>query len=237
MYPLIKPEIKHLFFDLDHTLWDFEHNSKLALQEIFKHYRLEEHIKHFEHFHHSYLRVNSDLWRKYGKQKITKEELRNSRFSLTLNHHEIYDQELALQLSDAYISLSPKQTRLFPNTLETLDELKIRGYQMYIITNGFEEVQTIKLEASKLSPFFDVIVCSEQVGHTKPDRRIFQHALDLAQAQASESMMIGDNLEVDILGANQMGMAAVLFDPQKKRKSQAFPIIQDLSQLLETGWV
>lgn len=230
---MIKSFTRHIFFDLDRTLWDFEANSKQALQHIFVANNLGEHIKHFEHFHHSYLRINSDLWQKYGKKKITKEELRDSRFSKTLEYHEIYDPELALKISDAYIEMSPKQTRLFPNTLETLEELKTRGYQMHIITNGFEEVQYIKLKESKLQPFFNVVVCSEQVGHNKPDRRIFEHAMNLAGAKASESLMVGDDLEVDILGANQVGMDAILFDPERKRKSQAFRIIQDLKQLLE----
>lgn len=230
---MIKSYTRHIFFDLDRTLWDFEANSKQALQHIFVANNLGEHIKHFEHFHHSYLRINSDLWQKYGKKKITKEELRDSRFSKTLEHHEIYNPELALKISDAYIEMSPKQTRLFPNTLETLEELKARGYQMHIITNGFEEVQYIKLKESKLQPFFNVVVCSEQVGHNKPDRRIFEHAMNLAGAKASESLMVGDDLEVDILGANQVGMDAILFDPERKRKSQAFRIIQDLKQLLE----
>lgn len=230
---MIKPYIKHIFFDLDRTLWDFETNSKSALQEIFVLHGLHQHIKHFEHFHHSYLRINSDLWQKYGKKKITKEELRDSRFTKTLEQHDIYDETLASKISEAYLNLSPKQTKLFPNTLETLGELQTRGYAMHIITNGFQEVQHIKLKESNLQAFFDVIVCSEQIGHNKPDKRIFQHALQLADAKAEESLMVGDDLEVDILGANQVGMDAILFDPERKRKSQAFKIIRDLKQLLD----
>ena len=109
--------IKHLFFDLDRTLWDFEANSKKALQQIFTEYKLENHIEHFNHFHHTYLRINNDLWKKYGKKKITKEELRDARFLKTLQYHEIHNQELADQISQAYIDLSPKQTKLFPNAI------------------------------------------------------------------------------------------------------------------------
>lgn len=225
-------KIKHLFFDLDRTLWDFEANSKKALQQIFTEYKLENQIEHFNHFHHTYLRINKDLWQKYGKKKITKEELRDARFLKTLQYHEIHNQEFANQISQAYIDLSPKQTKLFPNAIETLTKLHEMGFKMHIITNGFVEVQYIKLKESKLEPFFDVIVCSEHIGFNKPDRRIFEHALNLACAKAEESMMIGDDLQVDILGANQVGMEAVLFDPEKKHKSQAFKIIRSLEEIL-----
>ncbi|MFN5415547.1 MAG: YjjG family noncanonical pyrimidine nucleotidase [Flavobacteriia bacterium] len=225
--------IKHLFFDLDRTLWDFEANSKKALEHIFHEYKLHTHFHHFESFHHTYLKINNDLWKKYGKKKITKEQLRDTRFLKTLQQHQVNDEELALKISEAYINLSPNQTQLFPNALETLSELKNRGYILHIITNGFQEVQYIKLNNSKLSPFFDVIVCSEHIGFNKPDKRIFIHALELADAKIEESMMIGDDLQVDVLGANQVGMEAVLFDPEKKHKSRAFRVVNDLKELLE----
>lgn len=225
--------IKHLFFDLDRTLWDFEANSKKALEHIFHEYKLHTHFHHFESFHHTYLKINNDLWKKYGKKKITKEQLRDTRFLKTLQQHQVNDEDLALKISEAYINLSPNQTQLFPNALETLSELKNRGYILHIITNGFQEVQYIKLNNSKLSPFFDVIVCSEHIGFNKPDKRIFIHALELADAKIEESMMIGDDLQVDVLGANQVGMEAVLFDPEKKHKSRAFRVVNDLKELLE----
>lgn len=223
--------IKHIFFDLDRTLWDFETNSKKALQEIYAHYELSNHIEHFNHFHHSYLKINADLWQKYGKKKITKEELRDARFLKTLKIHDIHDEDLANKISQSYIDLSPKQTQLFPNTIKTLEDLREKGYKMHIITNGFVEVQFIKLKESRLETFFDIIVCSEHIGFNKPDKRIFHHALELAGAKAEESVMIGDDLKIDILGANQVGMEAILFDPEKKHKSQAFKIIRDLAEL------
>lgn len=225
--------MKHIFFDLDRTLWDFETNSKKALNHIFHEYKLALHFNHFEQFHHTYLKVNADLWKKYGKNKISKQELRNTRFLKTLQQHQVYDETLAATISDAYINLSPKQTQLFPNAIETLQELKNRGYQLHIITNGFEEVQYIKLAESKLRPFFDVIVCSEHIGINKPDKRIFIHALELANAKSEESIMVGDDLQIDILGANQVGIEAILFDPYKKHKSKAFRVIRDLNELLD----
>jgi putative hydrolase of the HAD superfamily len=221
-----------VFFDLDRTLWDFERNSKSTLEEIYSTYKLDQHISHFNHFHQSYLRINSDLWQKYGKKKITKNELRDTRFLKTLHHHEIYDESLASKLSEAYISISPQKTSLFPNTIQTLQTLKERDYQLHIITNGFVEVQYIKLENSNLRPFFDVVVCSEEIGVNKPNKEIFSHALNLANANASESMMIGDDLKVDIIGANQLGIEAVLFDPEKRHRSQAFQIINSLDEIL-----
>lgn len=225
--------IKHIFFDLDRTLWDFEANSKKALQEIFLEYELISHFNHFESFHHTYLKINADLWKKYGKKKITKEQLRDTRFLKTLEQHQVNDALLAEKISESYINLSPKQTLLFPNALDTLSALKDKGYILHIITNGFQEVQYIKLNESKLSPFFDVIVCSEHIGFNKPDKRIFIHALELAGAKAEDSMMIGDDLQVDVLGANQVGMEAVLFDPEKKHRSKAFRVINDLKEILE----
>ncbi len=223
---------KHLFFDLDRTLWDFETNSKKALQILFSELSLGDRIEHFNHFHHTYIRINAELWKLYGKGKLNKDELRDSRFLKALEHHKIYDLELANKLSNGYIEISPRQTSLFPNTLETLADLKAQGYKMHIITNGFAEVQYIKLEQSGLSPFFDVIVCSEAVGFNKPDPRVFQHAMTLAQTQSSESIMIGDDREVDIFGAMQAGMRAILFDPQNQYgKTNAEPKIESLSEL------
>ena len=223
---------KHLFFDLDRTLWDFEKNSKKALQILFKDLKLEDKIEHFNHFHHTYRRINAELWKLYGKGKIKKEELRDARFIETLKYHEIHDSELATTLSNGYIEISPKQTNLFPETLETLEELKRMKYNMHIITNGFEEVQYIKLEYSKLAPFFDVIVCSEAVGFNKPDPRVFHYAMKKAQTNATESFMIGDDREVDIFGAMQVGMQAILFDPENKySKTNDEPKIQNLNEL------
>jgi putative hydrolase of the HAD superfamily len=223
---------KHLFFDLDRTLWDFEKNSKKALQILFKDLKLDDKIEHFNHFHHTYTRINAELWKLYGKGKLKKEELRDARFIETLKYHKIHDTELATTLSDGYIEISPKQTNLFPDTLETLEELKRMKYNMHIITNGFEEVQYIKLEHSKLAPFFDVIVCSEAVGFNKPDPRVFHYAMQKAQTIATESFMIGDDREVDIFGAMQVGMQAILFDPENQySKTKGEPKIENLSEL------
>ncbi|TNE53879.1 MAG: noncanonical pyrimidine nucleotidase, YjjG family [Bacteroidetes bacterium] len=226
-------QLKHLFFDLDHTLWDFEHNSKTALREIYAHYRLENYFDHFEHFHFHYQKINRELWGLYGTHRISKAELRDTRFLKTLQQQKVHDPTLAEQLSDSYLDLSPKQTKLFPGTLETLEELRKNEYALHIITNGFEEVQYTKIKASGLEPYFDIIICSEKVGFNKPDRRIFEYALNQANAKAPESMMIGDNLEADVLGANQLGMKAILFDPHQRSSVSSFPVIHRMDQLLD----
>ena len=223
---------KHLFFDLDRTLWDFETNSKKALEFLFSEFQLADSIQNFYSFHGTYKRINASLWKLYGKGKMTKEELRDERFIQTLSSFNIHDRTLAVKFSDSYVEFSPKQTILFPNTLETLEELKKLNYQMHIITNGFEEVQHIKLDNSNLKPFFDVIVCSENVGCNKPDIRVFQYAMNKAKAKASESIMIGDDREVDILGAMRSGMRAILFDPENHHKQASDDLkIRNINEL------
>lgn len=223
---------RHLFFDLDRTLWDFETNSKIALKKLFELYNLNEFIPNFYKFYYNYKNINAELWVKYGAGKITKEELRNVRFYKTLKKFKIDDAQLSDKLSTGYIEISPNQKNLFPNTLETLKELKAEGYKLHIITNGFKEVQYIKLSNCGLIDFFDVIVCSEEVGKNKPNPDVFLHAMKLANAEASKSVMIGDDLKVDILGASNVGMYTILFDPESKyRKAKGDYTIQDLKEI------
>lgn len=205
---------KHLFFDLDHTLWDFEKNSEIALTQLYDDLQLHLKINSFKDFHKVYKRNNSILWQQYGKGKIKKEELREKRFKNTLKHFDLNDPILVEQLSQGYIDLSPQQTCLFPKTLETLEYLQKEGYNMHIITNGFKEVQFVKLNKSGLEKYFDVIVCYEDVGKNKPSREIFSHSMKRAGCTSDHSVMIGDDYEVDILGAMRSGMQGVLFDPK-----------------------
>ncbi len=197
---------KHLFFDLDRTLWDFEKNSEKALQQLFTDSKLDQLIPSFQRFHQTYKNENALLWKKYGKGKISKDYLRDARFSRTLLKFDIVDTELTSYLSEGYLDLSPRQTDVFPHTHETLDYLKKEGYRMHIITNGFKEVQHIKLSQSKLTNYFDLILCSEEVGVNKPAPGIFNHALQSTGAKATDSVMIGDDFEVDVLGAVQSGL-------------------------------
>ena len=211
---------RQLFFDLDRTLWDFEANSKKALQLLYAELELHNHIEHFSHFHYTYIRINAELWTAYGKGKIDKLELRDSRFKKTLNHLGISDHSITQRMSDGYIDLSPRQTLLFPNAIEVLEQFKQENYRMHIITNGFKEVQHIKLENSGLSPYFDLILCSEEIGVNKPHRPIFQEAMNRTGCLPEEAIMIGDDFKVDIIGALNAGWSAIHFDPEHKFKKE-----------------
>lgn len=211
---------RQLFFDLDRTLWDFEANSKKALQVLYAELNLGDHIEHFNHFHHTYVRINADLWAKYGKGKISKSELREGRFARTLAHHSIENDEVVQLLSKGYIDLSPRQTALFPHAKEVLKALKDEGYQLHIVSNGFPEVQHIKLENSGLTEYFSEIMCSEDLGFSKPARGIFTEAQRRTNCKPEHAVMIGDDIRADIQGALSAGWQAIHFDPESRFKKE-----------------
>ncbi|GAB5416291.1 MAG: YjjG family noncanonical pyrimidine nucleotidase [Crocinitomicaceae bacterium] len=226
--------MKHIFFDLDRTLWDFEKNSEQALRLLFDDLSLGNHMRDFDTFFNSYKKINARLWNSYGAGKITKDVLRIKRFEDTLKSFQVDDALMAQNLAEGYVSISPRQTNIFPNTHETLQELKKDGKELHIITNGFKEVQFIKLENCGLRDYFDVIICSEDVGKNKPAPEIFQHTMKLANAKPEDSVMIGDDLKVDVRGAERQGMTGVLFDPNRDYNERAHEWrIHDLSRLPE----
>ena len=225
-------QIKHIFFDLDRTLWDFETNAYKTLSELYKEHDLRKKgISDVDVFIDNYKMHNEHLWELYRDGKVEKDVLRSSRFKLTLQDFGIDDDRLASELGDQYIQKCPLKTHVFPFTYEVLDYLKEK-YHLHIITNGFEEVQYVKLEQSKLLHYFEQIVTSEQVGVKKPNPEIFRHALLKAFCKPVESIMIGDDLPVDIIGAKAMGMHQVYFNPEKTAHQESidFEIIC-LSQL------
>ena len=223
----------HLFFDLDRTLWDFDKNSEIALRSLFETEELAAQIGGFEHFHKQYVYQNAHLWKLYGKGIIKKEELRFERFRVTLKHFKIQDEPLVRRLSDAYVAISPLQTALFPQAIETLEALKQMDFKLHIITNGFQEVQFVKLENCGMRAFFDVVVCSEFVGKNKPDPAIFKYALNQAGAKAEKSVMIGDDYHVDVAGALRAGMRAIWFDPSAQNQYNFDYCISELSVIPE----
>lgn len=210
----MEKKYEHIFFDLDRTLWDFDENSKKVLIDIFNHYKLNESIESVESFILKYQEINECLWKHYSDNKLAKEELRWKRFEDTLMHFKVDDKEMAIEMSEYYVEHSPRQTLLFPNTIEVLDYLS-KKYKLHIITNGFEEVQHIKLKASGISSYFDVLVFSERVGVKKPHPYIFKKAFSLTRAKASNSIMIGDNIYADIYGAQRVKMDHVFFNPKQ----------------------
>lgn len=211
-------KIKHVFFDLDRTLWDFEKNSEVSLFELHDNFELAKHAISPEEFVKKYKAINNNYWKRYRKGYCTKEELREGRFkdSFTALGIDLLKEKHLNQAGDFYIARAPYQKELFPNTFEMLKTLKEWGIKKHIITNGFSEAQYIKLSNCGLIEYFDVIICSDEFGQNKPHPSIFQHALQQAGAQAHESLMIGDDLHVDVLGAQAVGIEGVLFDPEKK---------------------
>ena len=201
---------KHLFFDLDHTLWDFDANARATLEQL--HIDLDlvsKGVHDFDMFHRNYLAHNDKLWARYRNGYIKQDELRIKRMWLTLLDFKVADEELARQLSELFLQLLPTRTLLFPDTKETLQYLADKGYQMHLITNGFEKTQHSKLETSGLNIFFREVVTSEISNSLKPEREIFEYAMKMTGASVTESLMIGDMLDVDVLGAMNVGMDQV----------------------------
>ena len=201
---------KHLFFDLDHTLWDFDANARATLEQL--HIDLDlvsKGVHDFDLFHRNYLAHNDKLWARYRNGYIKQDELRIKRMWLTLLDFKVADEELARQLSELFLQLLPTRTLLFPDTKETLQYLADKGYQMHLITNGFEKTQHSKLETSGLNIFFREVVTSEISNSLKPEREIFEYAMKRTGASVTESLMIGDMLDVDVLGAMNVGMDQV----------------------------
>ncbi|MBA3901707.1 MAG: noncanonical pyrimidine nucleotidase, YjjG family [Bacteroidetes bacterium] len=206
---------RHLFFDLDLTLWDFEKNSSETLQELHAELCVQGKYNIASHdFISAYQYYNDILWDQYRLGIITKEGLRVQRFQQALMHFGIEDNLLATEMGDGYIARSPMKTHLFPYTIEILEYLNSK-YTLHIITNGFHEVQFIKLDNSGLRKYFKNIITSESSGFKKPDKRIFHHSLYRAKAKSKQSIMIGDHLEVDIVGARNAGLDQIYFNPKK----------------------
>lgn len=207
---------RHIFFDLDRTLWDFDRNSEETLSEIFIDFGLDrDHGCRLEKFLKAYRKVNNGLWQAYGRNHVTKEGLRQHRFVETLRLVGVNDQLLAEKISSHYLSACPTKTNLLPYAIETLSYLN-EHYQLHILTNGFGEAQRIKLEMTGIGHYFQHIIIAEEVGHRKPSRKIFEHAVELVGAHMKESLMIGDDLRVDIGGAAKAGMDQVYFNPSRK---------------------
>ena len=208
---------QHIFFDLDRTLWDFDAAAEVAFERIYEKYNLKSlGIPSAHEFHEVYHPLNEQLWVLYRADKITKDDLNRTRFVLPLEHYGIHDTDLADHLSEDYVYWSPRIVRLVPGTMELLEYLKPK-YHLHLITNGFQEVQHTKLSGSGLEPYFETLTVSEEVGVKKPNPEIFHYALRKAGAKAEDSLMIGDEMAVDIDGARAAGMDTLLFHPTEDR--------------------
>jgi YjjG family noncanonical pyrimidine nucleotidase len=204
----LKTPILDVFFDLDHTLWDFEKNSALTIKKILKKNQIpvnpDEFLKH-------YVPINFKYWELFREDKISKEELRFGRLSEAFSMLDmVIEKDKIVVLSEEYIQFLPENNHLFDGAFEILDYLKPK-YNLHIITNGFHEVQNHKITNSKLTPYFSTITNSESAGVKKPNPIIFEFALNQANAKRESSIMIGDCINADVLGALNCGMDAILF--------------------------
>ncbi len=223
---------KHLFFDLDHTLWDFETNSIHTLEQLYNKYKLNESFQSFTAFYKRYEKHNEQLWVSYRDGKITKEKLNFDRFYVPFFEVGITSEKLAQDFAKDYITVSPTKTALMPNAIEVLETLKQR-HTLHVITNGFKEVQFIKLKNSNLEKYFSKIFISETIGASKPKTAFFEYAIKSANARKKECLIIGDNLETDIEGAINFGLDYAFYNPnQIVHNRELKNEITDLKQLI-----
>lgn len=204
---------RHLFFDLDHTLWDFEENARVTLLELYNTLQLEQRGVHdFGLFHKNYMAHNEKLWERYRNGYIKQEELRVKRMWLALLDFKIADELLAKDMSLRFLDLLPTRTILFPYAIEILDYLTKKNYELHLITNGFEKTQHSKLKYSGLHKYFKEVITSEGSSSLKPQKEIFDYAFERTGADPSESIMLGDSIEVDIIGAMNAGIDQVFIN-------------------------
>ena len=209
---------KHIFFDLDHTIWDFDKNAEETLHELYAIHRLNNlGLQSADIFIETYTRNNHKLWAQYHVGAITKDYLREARFRTTFLELGVKPELIPEGFEDEYVKLCPTKTNLFPGAHEVLTYLRSK-YILHLISNGFKESTEIKIAGSNIAAYFDQVIISENVGVNKPDPAIFQHALDVAGAKKEESLMIGDSIEADIRGAMNFGMDTIYFNPMSATK-------------------
>ena len=220
--------ITDIFFDLDHTLWDFEKNSALTFKKILEENQVNVNSNDFLAI---YMPINMAYWKLYREEKVTKTELRFQRLKKTFDslNFDVSD-KLIDTLSEEYIKHLSTFNHVFPHTYEILDYLKPK-YKLHIITNGFQEIQDKKLRKANLYDYFEQIINSEMAGVKKPNPYIFQMALNLAKTEAKNSVMIGDNLEADIMGAKAVGFHALHFNAHKEPHHDFCKMIDSLHEI------
>ncbi len=222
----------HLFFDLDHTLWDFRGNSRATLRELFiDHGLAKEGVADVEGFIETYEEINHAMWAQYSVGRIPKEVLRVLRFRDTLARFGVKENGLAADLGRGYLERCPLKGMLMPGARELLVELQGR-FKLHIITNGFDEVQSVKLASSGIADHFDLVLTSEKAGAPKPDPRIFNEALKRTSATVATSLMIGDNVDADMAGARNAGWDHVHYTAETTPDALATHRIAHLRDLL-----
>ncbi|AKA34448.1 YjjG family noncanonical pyrimidine nucleotidase [Flagellimonas lutaonensis] len=221
-------QVTDIFFDLDHTLWDFERNSALTFEKIFLQNGIHVSLPMFLQV---YVPINFEYWKLYREEKVTKEELRYQRLKKTFDTLGMsIDRSMIDRLSDDYIRYLSSFNHIIPHTKEVLDYLR-PNYRLHIITNGFGEIQHKKLKNAKILHYFEAIINSEMAGVKKPHPRIFELALAKTRVAPENSLMVGDNLEADILGAQAVGFHTLHFNPTQDSNHDFCKIITHLSEI------
>ncbi|TXN34776.1 noncanonical pyrimidine nucleotidase, YjjG family [Flagellimonas hymeniacidonis] len=225
---MFKGRITDIFFDLDHTLWDFEKNSALTFEKILKENRIDVPL---EDFLKTYIPINLEYWKLYREDQITKSELRFQRLKKTFDAIDAPVSNSSIdKLAHEYIAHLSSFSYLFPHTIEVLDYLT-PNYALHIITNGFQEIQEKKLKGSNIHHYFEHIINSETAGVKKPHPYIFELALSKANVAANNALMIGDSIEADIIGAKSVGFHVLHFNAHKESKHDLCKIIDNLIEI------
>ncbi|MDC1517244.1 YjjG family noncanonical pyrimidine nucleotidase [Cyclobacteriaceae bacterium] len=219
-----------LFFDLDHTLWDYETNARATLLEMYHIFVLDRFFRDETHFLKTFKEQNEKLWHRYNVGDIDKYEIRNNRFGYILNTVKNTDFNLAKELSNKFIIECPRKKALMPNAGKVLDKLS-QDFELGIITNGFDDTQNIKLKYSEIDHYFKWVVTSESSGYRKPAKGIFDFTLDYSGGSLENIVIIGDNLQTDILGAKNAGWKSVWYNPQKELIAPSQLQVHDLIEL------
>lgn len=222
---------KNLFIDLDDTIYDFSSASREAFMETYELLHYDRFFDSFNHYYSIYEPYNLELWHIYGEGKITKEELNKRRYSYPLEVVGIKDQELADTFCREALGRIPTKNRLIDGAIELLEYLRPK-YNMYILSNGFKELQSHKMRTAGIEKYFDALILSEDIGVNKPNRELYEYALEKTGSKLEESIMIGDMFETDITGAANIGMKQIYFNP-KKKESHTFAPTYMVTELLQ----
>jgi putative hydrolase of the HAD superfamily len=227
---------KCIFFDLDHTLWDYETNSRETLQDLYNSYELQSRgVSNFDLFLGQFQSVNNELWHQYDHGKITSDVIREERFKRILSAFDAYEEKLSKDISYEYLVTCPVKGNLMPYAIETLNYLSEK-YHLTVVTNGFEDIQHMKLNSTNILSYFRHIVTSQRAGHKKPAREIFDFALAENSIANHEAVMIGDNLLTDISGARNASIDTIFFNPDRisheENVNHEITTLQELCALL-----
>ncbi len=227
-------QYKNLFFDLDDTLWAFSYNARDTFEEMYRKYEYDRYFRSFQHFYELYERRNVELWAEYADGKVTKDELNRQRFLYPLEAVGEGDAALAKAFSEDFFAVVPTKSRLMPHAREVLEYLAPK-YNLYILSNGFQELQCHKMRSAGIDRYFKKVVLSDDIGVLKPWPEIFHFAMSATQSELRDSLMIGDSWDNDIAGARGVGMHQVYYNVTGRSEFPFKPTYQitDLKELLQ----